>query len=226
MGDPHGDFEPIIRAVQASPPAAVIILGDMDLDAPLETVLAPIRAETQVFWIAGNHDGDRDEWYDRLFHSELAGQDLHGRVVDIAGIRVAGLSGVFRGQVWHPDLGIKFARREDYRHAHPKERWRDGLPRRHRVSIWWEDFERMADLQADVLVCHEAPSAHRLGFEAIDELAALMGVKTIFHGHHHEDYKASIPAYDIGVYGVGRAGVTDIEGNVLSPGKSRPPRPV
>ncbi len=50
----------------------------------------------------GNHDTDIDADYDNLYDSRLAERNLHGRVVTTAGVRVAGLGGIFRGQVWMP----------------------------------------------------------------------------------------------------------------------------
>ena len=35
-------------------------------------------------------------------------------------------------------------------------------------------------IRADILVCHEAPSSYRHGFNAIDELAEAIGAKRIF----------------------------------------------
>ncbi|WP_051149765.1 metallophosphoesterase family protein [Methylohalobius crimeensis] len=102
VGDPHGRFQPIIDCVQTHRPDAVILLGDMTPDRPLDEVLAPILDVTEVYWIPVNHDGDRDEWYDRVFGSGLAERNIHGRVVQIGNIRIAGLGGVFRGKIWFP----------------------------------------------------------------------------------------------------------------------------
>ena len=41
-GDPHGSFSQIIRAVAAKAPSAVVIVGDHDLEQPLEQVLAAV----------------------------------------------------------------------------------------------------------------------------------------------------------------------------------------
>lgn len=217
-GDPHGKFTPIIRAAQVLRPEGVVLLGDYDLTQPLECALANLPSSTQTWWIPGNHDADQVVWYDNLFGSAMADQNLHGRVVGIADLKIAGLGGVFRGEIWHPDTGVKWATRNDYlRHTDPSTRWRGDLPRKHRVSIWWEDFEHLANQQADVLVTHEAPSCHPHGYEVIDELASMMGAKLIVHGHHHEDYTEEL-SNGIRVLGVGLAGVTSDRGVVVSPG--------
>jgi len=99
-----------------------------------------------------------------------------------------------------------------------KKRWRGGLSLRHRVSIWWEDYERLSRQRADILVTHEAPVSYpRYGYREIDDLARRMKVKLIVHGHHHTDYQAQT-SDGIGVIGVGLAGVTDDQGVIISPG--------
>lgn len=54
---------------------------------------------TEVWFIHGNHDTDSDADYDHLFGSALADRNLHGCVAVVDGARIAGLGGVFRGQV-------------------------------------------------------------------------------------------------------------------------------
>lgn len=44
------------------------------------------------------------------------------------------------------------------------------------------------------LVTHEAPGCHKYGFDALSELAKMMGAKTIFHGHQHEQYTTTLPS--------------------------------
>lgn len=49
----------------------------------------------------GNHDTDEPKHYDKLFGSELGDRNLHGRIETIAGVRIAGLGGVFRTKIWN-----------------------------------------------------------------------------------------------------------------------------
>jgi len=217
VGDPHGNYQKVFRVIDKTKPEAVIFLGDMGLDAPLEKTLAVILDKTEVWFIHGNHDTDTDEDYDYTFGSALSHRNLHGKVVEIAGLKVAGLGGVFRSKVWHPDLGVnngqpKWAKRETYMHFQPSvirrnsERY-SGLPRQHHSSIWYEDVELLSQQQADILVTHEAPSCHRYGFTVLDDLALTMGVERLFHGHHHEHYQDDISndGQIITVEGVGLA---------------------
>jgi predicted phosphodiesterase len=219
-GDPHGDFKPIIRAVETYTPQAVILLGDLDLERSLEQELSAIINHTEVWFIPGNHDGDRDCWFDRLFASQLSDRNLHGRVVEIDGKRVAGLGGVFREKIWMPPAQPKFRSQKDLLSAcAKKDRWRDGIPRKHHVTIFWQQYEALWDERADILVTHEAPSCHRYGFRELDDLALALGVKIVVHGHHHEQYSRNIGASKIRVHGVGKAGVCDEYGNILISGK-------
>ena len=218
-GDPHGDFRAIIQAVETYSPKAVVLLGDLDLERSLQDELDAIIDRTKIWFIPGNHDADQDLWYDNLFHSKLAHRNLHGRVVEIDGKRVAGLGGVFRAKIWMPPAPPKFRTSKDLLSTCRKgERWRGGIPRKHHASIFWQHYNTLCGKQADILVTHEAPSCHRYGFKELDTLAMAMGVKTIFHGHHHEHYSKTIND-SIVVHGVGAAGVVDQMGNILIVGK-------
>lgn len=73
-------------------------------------ILRPILDITEVWFIHGNHDSDRSAYWQNLHGSSLAYRSLHGRVVEIAGHRIAGLGGTFESQVWlpgSPDTGIQ-----------------------------------------------------------------------------------------------------------------------
>ncbi|WP_245971095.1 metallophosphoesterase family protein [Alkalispirillum mobile] len=219
-GDPHGRFDPIRTAVEAYRPEAVILLGDYELEAPLDETLGPVAEKTQVWWIAGNHDYVQTHYYDHLFGSRLAERNLHGRVVEIAGLRVAGLGGHFQGKIWYPRQGQaepNFTSRDAFLAQLGKgNRWRGGLPRKRRGAIWYEDVSALGEEQADVLVSHEAPACHHLGFQAIDELAKALGARLIVHGHLHEHYSVPSRAGAPCVFGVGEAEVVDLKGNRLS----------
>jgi predicted phosphodiesterase len=192
FGDPHGDLGPVIAAVERFQPEAIVLLGDVQARQPLHLELAPILNLTEVWLIHGNHDTDADADYDNLFGSELACRNLHGRVVEIAGFKFAGLGGIFRSKIWDPRRPIEEAafpssdamRRTMKSH----ERWRDGISRKHRSSIFPADYQRLLRSgPADILVTHEAPAAHPHGWQAVDELAKTLGVQLVVHGHHHQN---------------------------------------
>lgn len=213
-GDPHGDFNPLISAVQKHHPEAVIILGDCDLKKPLQEYIKIIMDKTQVWWIPGNHDFEPALHYHNLFSSQLAHQGLHLKVIEIAGLRIAGLGGIFLGRVWYPPLKPKWQSKQHFLHHKTSHARTPELSLKYESAIWPDELTRLKKLKADILVTHEAPRSHKHGFIAIDHLAEAMGVRKVFHGHLHEHYSAKIRK-EIQVFGVGSAKVSDLLGNEL-----------
>jgi Calcineurin-like phosphoesterase len=198
-GDPHRNFSPIVRFCLARPPGTLILVGDLDCQRPFTDIFAEaMRAGWRVRWILGNHDCETETSYDNLVGDYPAG-DLGFRVEEIDGVRVAGLPGVFKPSIWYPrcDDGsgridpLRHRSREAFLAAPATTPWRGGLPLWHRDSIFPEDIDQLSGRRFDVLVAHEAPSCHRHGFAAIDQLAAAAGARLIVHGHHHESYTAT-----------------------------------
>ncbi|HEY8036891.1 MAG TPA: metallophosphoesterase [Methylobacter sp.] len=217
-GDPHGDFKPLIAAVHECKPEAVVLLGDYDLEMPLEVCLQEIVGLTQIWWIAGNHDFETPSKYKYLFDSALADKGLHLKVIEIAGLRIAGLGGIFLGRVWYPPQQPKWRDKQHYLHSQPANVRHTAMSLKYKAAIWHDEFEALKTLKADILVTHEAPGSHRHGFDVIGDLAAAMEVKNIFHGHLHENY-ASIVKHNIKVVGVADRAVADLMGNTLRDGQ-------
>ncbi|MDE2465070.1 MAG: metallophosphoesterase [Alphaproteobacteria bacterium] len=229
-GDPHGRFEHLLEVVRAQRPQTLVLLGDIEAPVPLQALMAPIEAlGTQVWFIHGNHDTDRAPCWDAL--QSWPERNLHGRVVEVAGVRIAGLGGIFRGEIWSPDRAVEptFASLQAYREGlrlrtHPKH-W--ALKQqslgviKHCSSLFPEDFDALVAQDAEVLVTHEAPSCHPQGFAAIDDLARALGVHTLFHGHHHDclDYSGCTAALGFRAHGVGLRGISAFNGTVLRPGE-------
>lgn len=214
-GDPHGTFDQINEAARLYSPDAMVILGDLQPPAPLHEVLEEALAHTDIWWIPGNHDTDSDEFYDRLWRSELAGHNLHGRVACVAGMRIGGLGGVFRGQIWMPDGNPNYYSPATFmRRVGQGNVWRGGVPRRHRSTIFPSVFGNLQRQKADILVTHEAPSCHKKGFSALDRLARTMGVRWFFHGHQHEDRAYGLQG-SIFTRAVGYQGVVNLKGEVV-----------
>jgi Calcineurin-like phosphoesterase len=212
-GDPHGNFAPILRACAAVDPGTLILVGDCDLRVPLRTVLAPLfAARWDVRWIIGNKDAETEVAFDHLV-SDWPEGDIGGKVIDLGGLRIAGLGGVFKPRIWYPRIDEpggtidppSFATRREFLASLPQhQHWRGGLPLWHRDSIFPEDLSRLGRERFDVLVAHEAPSCHRHGFAPLDRVAELAGARLIVHGHHHESYTATLPR-GIRVRGLGVA---------------------
>jgi predicted phosphodiesterase len=214
-GDPHGNFQPLITAVQIHKPQAVVLLGDYELTQPLDIQLKEIINLTDIWWIAGNHDFQTPRYYHNLFHSRLARNHLHLNVVTIAGLRIVGLSGIFLGRVWYPPQEPKWLNRKDYLAHQMNNNLLDNvLPLKYQSAIWYDEIEALKKLKADILVTHEAPRSHIHGFHVISELAGALGVKHVFHGHLHENY-ASIIKRNIRVCGVANETVVNLAGQCL-----------
>ncbi len=193
-GDPHGRYEDIREACGwHEDPGTLILLGDQNLERPLHQELAPVfDAGWRVLWIIGNHDTDSTECYDNLA-TDHPGGDISSRVIEVGGIRIAGLGGVFRGRIWNGTNDPIHRTRQDYlKTLERSERWRGGIPLKHRSTIFPEDLEALGRQRCDILVCHEAPSTHLFGVRALDDLADRMGARLIVHGHHHRSYTGNL----------------------------------
>lgn len=220
-GDPHGEFEHILSAIEEYHPQAVVILGDLAPHRPLNEIFAHV-GDTPIYWIPGNHDTDTDLIYDRIWRSRYSKLNLHGKVFDIQSVRVAGLGGVFRGQIWMPPMAPNFSTPSQFiQKVGRGGMWRGGLPRRHRSTIFESMIDRLGELSAEVLVTHEAPACHPKGFAIIDELAKKMHVKYIFHAHQHQScFYGEVNG--VKIRGIGLRGIVDLEGNVIVPAQIDP----
>ena len=160
-GDPHGHFQHILNALRNNAVDAVLLLGDLDLHSPLHSVFHDLCRKISVHWIPGNHDTDNETAYQALFESEFADHNIHGKVVDICGVRVAGLGGVFRSKVWDGAKAPTYQSQADFiRRCGKGNLWKGGLPLRHRSTIFPSDVAALDGQKADLLVTHEAPNLH------------------------------------------------------------------
>lgn len=228
VGDVHRDWDIVARGLAglAMPPAHLVFLGDLECDRPLDALVAPmLGAGIGVHWIFGNHDFDSgpETWAnltDPARNPRTSGGALHGRVAEIAGMRVAGLGGTFSPRVWNPPHPPRLHRRAELATdlATLGPGWTaDSAAALGRAlaeaAIWPEDVEALAALRADVLVTHEAPSSHPSGVAALDGLARRMGARLVIHGHHHVHYVARA-SDGLTAIGVSTAGAADGEGRV------------
>ena len=215
-GDPHGKFSQINDAAIEYKPEAIVLLGDICTDKPLEEYLQPALREAKIYWIQGNHDFSSKLYFKNLFNSSLAEHSLHLKVVEVAGVRIAGVGGIFLGKMWYPPSIPKFKSLNDFLATQPSNIRKQGGNLKHKSTIFYDDIEKLKQFKADILVTHEAPSCHKYGFKVLDELAKKMGVKKIIHGHHHEYYKSTIND-EIEVFGVNKAEIINLNGDVLNP---------
>lgn len=222
IGDTHGRFEHVIRMVKLHRPHAIVFLGDLECPLPLDLLLKPIINLTEIWFIHGNHDSDRPAFWHNLCGNSLSKHSLHGKVVEIAGQRVAGLGGTFEAIAWlpgSPDKGIQ--NYQDFLQSlqlRPQHEDILATKKQHALSaIYPDDYFALAMESADILVCHEAPTCHPYGLKEIDELAQAMGVKMLFHGHHHDslDYRDEWSRIGFEAYGVGYRAIMAVDGTPI-----------
>ena len=206
FGDPHGQFEKLLRAGLADTTTYLFILGDFfdrefddnAIDSLRDVFNEFERKQRDFYFITGNHDAASLALH-KFLYEEFADHNLNGRIVTVgnSGVRVAGLGGVFRGRIWFPQSAslantINFRSPADLLKSTPRhEHVENGLPLKHRETIFPSQVKHLS-LQgsADVLIAHEAPSTNFNGFFALDKLANDLGVSLIVHGHHHTSNEA------------------------------------
>ncbi len=235
IGDIHQNWHHVERGLSGLEeiPEAAILLGDIECTAPLDQVAAPLlNRGIAVYWIHGNHDydGGTEMWWnlvDPLCNPRTSPGALHGRVIEIAGLRMAGLGGTFEPQVWSGIAPPRVRRREDLAAALSATRPDLGpalaAASAHilgATAIWAEDVDALALQKADVLITHEAPSSHPSGVRVLDDLARAMGARLIVHGHHHITSHARA-ADGLRVQSVGDAWAVDADGAVIWRGEKR-----
>ncbi len=212
-GDPHGQFDHLYPFLQQQKDIALVILGDLQLSSSTE--LDKLAQYCDLWFIHGNHDSKTVAAFDAIWGTQWRLRNLHNRVVTIQGKRIAGLGGVFRGQIWMPPNKPMFFDPIHFcQYTSQEKLWRGGIPLRHRTSIFPSDFEILEQEQADILICHEAPCPHPMGFSVINELGQKMGVTHIFHGHHHENFIYHSD-FNYQITNVGFRSLADIQGNYL-----------
>jgi len=209
-GDPHGRWDPLYEALDRGP-RAVIVLGDL-AEAKLDpggaqrardAFDAVLDASAQLAFIVGNHDSGTDELWNVV--EDYDEYRIDGRIIELGGLRIAGLGGVVRRRLWYGEGEPRVSTEEEFIATTPRqERWRGGIPKAHRTTLLPWTVEALRGQSVDVLVTHEAPLPHRHGFHFINGLAADMGSRLVVHGHHHRTYSDETEE-GIKVQGVGLA---------------------
>ena len=163
-GDPHGSYAHLYPFIQERENVALVILGDLQLTTTTE--LDNLARHCDIWFIHGNHDSKTVAAFEAIWGSQWKERNIHGKVVNIQGTRIAGLGGVFRGHIWMPPHRPMFFDPIHYCQYSPQEKiWRGGVPLRHRTSIFPSDVEGLEAQKADILITHEAPRPHPQGFE-------------------------------------------------------------
>ncbi len=196
LGDVHADFRYLAQTLLQAQlrPRWLVFVGDIDIDhISFREILEPVHRfdpKLGVLFIHGNHDADTHEHW-LMLHDAGNAVAVHGTVVNLSGILVAGLGGHFVEDVWMPPAAPIFSSKQAAmsRGAFQHREGQRPSPK-FEAAIYPDDLDGLARRRADILVTHEAPSCHPHGFEVLDGLARSLKVARTFHGHHHDDRTA------------------------------------
>lgn len=222
-GDPHGSLRHILWHLEQTPisarPAAIILLGDITPPEPLEKEIKPfLAAGVDVRWIRGNHDTDTEQNWRSV--QGAMDRNIDGKVIEVCGVRVAGLGGVFRGVVWFPPDPPSYSSLDAYQEALTAKQparlraslneFSNGNLRKHQSTIFPDVVKRLRKQQADILVTHEPPAPHPFGQQVLADLARDMGARLHAHGHTHDALPYPLTTTGCRVLGVGLRGITRV----------------
>lgn len=196
LGDIHGAFDAARAVIARRPDVAIwLCVGDI---ADEHGRYEPLGAD--VYWIHGNNDN-----FDAIAAGDLPAGLHHisnATVVDVAGVRVAGLGGTF-APTWYdtaaaelppPKKGSARATERATRSARAgssRARSRDDK-RRHFVRDEVAACRALSGI--DIFLTHEAPTPFRpfpngrgpdAGKPQINEILAAMRPRLHLFGHHH-----------------------------------------
>ena len=178
VGDLHGDFEALDRAMAAHPEAAFWLCpGDVASDSG--EYPAP---RAPLYWIKGNNED-----FDFVAAQPMGSGTLrnlcfipNGEVVTAQGFRLAGLGGTFAPTVY--DMAASEL-------PHAKNHGKTNDRRRHFVR---DEVDACKTLRAvDVFMSHEAPRPYPLervrdaGKTPVNDVLAAMQPRLHLFGHHH-----------------------------------------
>ncbi len=199
IADSHSDFSGINSYCKDTYQHCknILLLGDQEAE---QDVKSELNSFENIYFIYGNHDETEDIIKN---HESVSDNNLHCNVVEISGIRVAGIGGTVNFDFFgiSPVDGIediydvqsKYFSRDLYLQAKQGTEFENACKAISMASIFPADVEKFIDIGgADVLVSHEAPECHALGYRLIGDIGRILGVKLILHGHHHEAYQSTI----------------------------------
>ena len=177
VGDIHGDFAAVRRAMKAHPDVPFwLCVGDVaDAEGRYEPFPSPL------YWIKGNNDN-----FDAIAAGELP-EGLryipNATIADVGGLRVAGLGGTFAPTMYDvPAADLPHPKKGTAKATELADR------RRHFVREEVEACKRMRGV--DILLTHEAPRPFRVGRvdagkTPVNEVLAAMTPRLHLFGHHH-----------------------------------------
>jgi hypothetical protein len=189
LGDIHADFDAVRRVMGRHPEIPFwLCVGDVGDDRGLyETVPAPL------YWIKGNNE-DFDFVTGRSASVDNLRYIPNGELMEIDGLRVAGVGGTF-APTWYDKKPDELPYRKTPTAAARTNADILADKRRHFVREEVDKVKRMRGL--DVLLTHEAPRPFRVGrFDAgktpVNEMLAAAKPRLHLFGHHHRFSESTV----------------------------------
>lgn len=124
------------------------------------------RFRVPLVYVRGNHDG-------RHRDAHFPGEDLHGRVVTINGLRLLG----FEGSNWYNGEGVQYTERQMW--------WRVQTVR---PAVWRARGVDIVVTHAPPYGIHDGRDVCHTGFKAFRALLDMLRPRYFLHGHTHLDY--------------------------------------
>jgi uncharacterized protein len=141
----------------------LISCGDLPADY-LETLADRFRVP--LLYVRGNHDGARGA-------PVLPGENIHGRVAEVAGVRVLG----FEGSRWYNGEGVQYTERQMW--------WRVQAAR---PAVWRAGGVDIVVTHAPPFGVHDGADVCHTGFKAFRSVIDMARPLYFVHGHTHLDY--------------------------------------
>lgn len=142
-----------------------LLLSCGDLPADYLEALAD-RFRVPLLYVRGNHDGRNGE-------AHPPGENVHGRVVTVAGLRILG----FEGSNWYNGEGVQYSERQMW--------WKVQATR---PAVWRAGGVDIIVTHAPPYGIHDSPDVCHTGFKAFRSLVGALRPRYFVHGHTHLDY--------------------------------------
>jgi uncharacterized protein len=142
-----------------------LVLSCGDLPVDYLGALAD-RFRVPLLYVRGNHDGPHRDVH-------LPGENLHGRLVTVGGLRILG----FEGSNWYNGQGVQYTERQMW--------WKVQATR---PAVWRARGVDVVVAHAPPYGIHDARDLCHTGFKAFRTLLDTLRPRYFIHGHMHLDY--------------------------------------
>jgi uncharacterized protein len=157
------------RLLEESPPESLpdvrLLLSCGDLPADYLEALAD-RFRVPLLYVRGNHDGRNGD-------THPPGENIHGRVVTVGGLRILG----FEGSNWYNGEGVQYTERQMW--------WKVQATR---PAVWRARGVDIIVTHAPPYGIHDSRDVCHTGFKAFRTLVGTLRPRYFVHGHTHLDY--------------------------------------